>query len=111
MAFLCSVTHGERRKMNVDFDFTLDQQKAIQRIALQYKREAEKCYSAKAYLAGCVLIGAAMEGLLLSTINCFPELIFAVKSAPRIKGKIKHYEKWTFAELLRVAKELGWLSS
>lgn len=93
----------------IDFDFTLDQQKEIQRIALQYKREAKKCYSAKAYLSGCILIGAAMEGLLLSTINCFPEIILTAKSAPRAKGKIKHFGEWKLFELLSVAKELGWL--
>ena len=95
----------------MDFYFTLDQQKEIQRIALLYKREAEKCYSSRAYLSGCVLMGAALEGLLLSAFNCIPELVSITEIAPRIKGNIKHFEKWSLSELLAVADELNWLPS
>ena len=91
------------------FDFNLEQQNKIHRIAIQYKREARKCYTAKAYLSGCILMGAAMEALLLSAINCFPEIISTAKSAPTKKREIKHFEKWKLKELLAVANELNWL--
>lgn len=93
----------------IDFDFNLKQQKEVMRLAFLYKREAKKCYFAKAYLSGCILMGAAMEALLLSTINCFPELILGAKTAPKIKGKIKPLEKWGLGKLIEVAEELNWL--
>jgi len=91
--------------------FTLAKQELIHSISVNYKREAEKCYKAKAYLSGCILIGAAMEGLLLVTVNCFDFLIHDVKSAPKVKGKIKKLESWKLHELIKVAKELHWFSS
>lgn len=94
-----------------DFELSAEEEKEVLRLANLYKREAEKCYNAKAYLAGCVLIGAAMEAVLLSAANCFPEIVASAKCAPKEKGKIKRLNKWVFAELLRVAKELNWLPS
>jgi hypothetical protein len=91
------------------FDFSLKKQIEIHRITLYYKRQAEKCYEAKAYFPGCILIGAALEGLLLTTLNCYPFLITDSKKAPRKNGKIKKLEQWKLSELLSVAKELNWL--
>lgn len=95
----------------IDFDFSLEQQKKIQHMALLYKKEAEKCFSVGAYLSSCILIGAALEALLLSTINSFPELVLNAKTTPRIRGKIKKLEKWSLGELINVAKEVSWLPS
>jgi len=94
-----------------DIALSTEQQKEILRIATQYKREAKKCFGARVYLSGCVLIGAAMEAILLSTANCFPEIIVSTKHAPKKNGKIKRLDKWTLMDLLAVAKELNWLPS
>lgn len=94
-----------------DFDFSLEQQKRIQHLAFLYRNEAEKCFSVKAYLSGCILIGAAFEALLLSTINSFPELVLNAKNTPKNDGKIKKLERWSLGELITVAKEIGWLPS
>jgi hypothetical protein len=94
-----------------DFALSTEQEKEILSLAALYRREAKKCFGAKAYLSGCVLIGAAMEAILLSAINCFPEIIASAKCAPKNKGKIKRLDRWTFSELLDVARELNWLPS
>ena len=94
-----------------NFVLSTEQEKEILRLAAQYKQEAEKCFSAKAYLSGCVLMGAAMEAILLSTANCFPEIVASAKCAPKKDGKIKRLDGWTFMNLLAVAKELNWLPS
>ena len=94
-----------------DFTLSTDQEKEIMPLAIQYKKEAKKCFSAKAYLSGCVLMGAAMEAILLSTANCFPEIVTSTKHAPKKNGKIKRLDKWKLNELLAVAKELNWLPS
>ena len=54
-----------------------------------------------------------MEALLLTTLNCFPELILNVEGVPRAKknGKIKRFEEWKLEELIRVADNLNWLPS
>lgn len=95
-----------------DFTLSTEQEKEILRLATQYKREAEKCFGAKAYLSGCVLMGAAMEAILLSTANCFPEIVASAKYAPKKKnGKIRRLDRWTLVDLLAVVKELNWLPS
>ncbi|MBA7695314.1 hypothetical protein ES703_103938 [subsurface metagenome] len=94
-----------------DFALSTEQEKEILRLATQYKREAEKCFGAKAYLSGCVLMGAAMEAILLSTANCFPEIVVSAKCAQKKDGKIKRLGRWTFMDLLAVARELNWLPS
>ena len=35
--------------------------------------EAEKCYHAEAYLAGCIMLGAALEAILLCLLDAFRE--------------------------------------
>ena len=94
-----------------DFALSTDQEKEIMRLAIQYKKEAKKCLGAKAYLSGCVLMGAAMEAILLSSANCFPKIVASAKHAPKMKGKIKRLDKWKLMELLTVAKEFNWLPS
>ena len=94
-----------------NFALSSEQEKEIMPLAIQYKREAKKCLGAKAYLSGCVLMGAAMEAILLSTANCFPEIVMSTKHAPKKNGKIKRLDRWTLMDLLAVAKELNWLPS
>ena len=81
------------------------------RLALQYRREAEKCQNAKAFLAGCIMMGAAFEAMLLSFANCYPAEALTSSAAPRRKGKIKPLTEWSLADLLAVAKERTWLPS
>lgn len=87
------------------------QEKGILQLAIKYKQEAKKCYKAKAYLSGCVLIGAAMETILLATANCFTGNVLSSRSAPKKKGKIKRLDEFRFIDLIAVAKELNWLPS
>jgi hypothetical protein len=95
----------------VDFVLSTEQEQEILSLARLYKREAKKCFEAKAYLSGCVLMGAAMESILLSAANLFPEIIASVKCAPKKNGKVKRLDSWKFNELLMAAKELNWLPS
>ena len=81
----------------------------IMRLSRQYYREAKKCQDAKAYLAGCVMIGAAFEAMLLSFVSCFSDDLSGSSAAPQKKGKIKPLIDWSLAELLDVVKEKNWL--
>ena len=77
----------------------------ILRLANQYHREAEKCRDSKAYLAGCIMIGAAFEALLLAFVNCYQEEASSSEVAPRRRGFPKPLLDWSLAELLAVAKK------
>jgi len=93
------------------FELSDDVYNEVVRLARQYHREAEKCRDAKAFLAGCVMIGAAFEAMLLSFVNCYPEEAAKSTAAPRKKGTIRPLIDWSLANLLAVTKERNWLPS
>ena len=62
--------------------------------------ELKKCDKSGAYLAGCVLLGAALEYTLNAMIRMFPHRVYA-------RGySLKHH--WTLAELNRLARDCHW---
>jgi hypothetical protein len=93
------------------FVLTEEQYNEVLRLAGTYYREAHRCKDGKAYLAGCIVIGAALEASLLAFANCYPGEARSSTVAPTKGGTIKPLAKWSLAELLAVAKEQGWLPS
>lgn len=81
----------------------------IVHLSRSYHREAERCRVGKAFLAGCVMAGAALEAMLLAVANCFPEEASCSEAAPRRNGKVRPLANWSFADLVAVARERGWL--
>ena len=49
---------------------TDEEKKELYRLNRFYWKEARRCERAKAYLAGCVMLGSALETLLILMINC-----------------------------------------
>jgi 7,8-dihydro-6-hydroxymethylpterin-pyrophosphokinase len=94
-------------------DFTLaeEQHNEVIRLSRYYHREAHKCRDSKAYLAGCVMMGAALEASLLAFLNCYPDEVLHSTHAPTRQGATKPLAQWALADLLAVAKERGWLPS
>ena len=90
---------------------TDEEEKELYRLQRLYWREALRCEEAKAYLAGCVMLGSALETLLILMINIYADEAEQTEKAPRTKGKPKPLLEWKFIELLRVAKAAGWLPS
>ncbi len=77
-----------------------------------YQKEAEKCAKAGSYLAGCIMLGAALEASLIGMFKCSSENLGSIKSIPRYKNnQIKEFEKWTLDQLIKAANELEWLPS
>jgi hypothetical protein len=72
-----------------------------------YHREARRCMAAKSYLAGCVMIGAALEASLMSMCHLYADEIAG--NLPMNKKKQKPLLKWRFDDLLGVARNCGWL--
>jgi hypothetical protein len=88
---------------------TDEQEKELWRLSRFYWQEALRCERAKAYLAGCVMLGSALETLLILMINCFSDEAECTGQIPLKKGKPKPLLAWDLAELLRVAKAAKWL--
>lgn len=93
------------------FELSEDMYIEVLRLARLYQREATRCQESKAYLAGCVMIGAAFEASLLAFANCYSEEALGSTAAPRRKMEVKPLVDWSLAELLAVAKERNWLPS
>ena len=81
----------------------------VLRLQRLYYGQALKCEAAKAYLAGCVMLGAALEAALIAMVCCYPDEATACRGLPHQKGSIKPLRQWRLAELLSIAKQLSWL--
>jgi len=88
---------------------TEDEEKELWRLNRFYWKEAKRCEEAKAYLAGCVMLGSALENILMLMISLYHDDADRTGKVPHAKGKPKPLLKWDLVELLRVAKAAGWL--
>src|SRR5580658_5005942 len=88
---------------------TEEEEKELWRLNRFYWKEAERCEEAKAYLAGCVMLGSALENILILMISLYDEDADRTGKVPLKDGKPKPILKWDLVELLRVAKAAGWL--
>ena len=86
-----------------------EDEKELYRLSRFYWREARRCERAGAYLAGCVMLGSALETLLILMVNVFTEEVEAMGRIPTRKGMLKPLLEWDLGELLRVAKAANWL--
>lgn len=94
-----------------EIELSEDQFEGLMRLCRLYRREAQKSANGKAYLAACVMLGAALEADLLAICNCYSDEI-PEKLIPKKKnGKPKHLLDWSFFQLLRVARHCKWLKS
>jgi hypothetical protein len=93
------------------FELTEEQYDEVLRLSRAYYREARKCMDSKAYLAGCIMMGAALEASLLAFANCYSSEALRSSNAPTKRGNIKPLAEWRLQELLAVAKDQGWLQS
>ena len=88
---------------------TDEEQKELWRLQRFYWKEAIRCEEAKAYLAGCVMLGSALETVLILMIDVHSLEAENTGKVPNSNGKPKPLLKWDLAELLTVAKAAGWL--
>jgi len=90
---------------------TEHEERELWRLYRFYWREAVRCEEAKAYLAGCVMLGSALEALLVLMVNCFDEEAANTGHVPTKHGRPRPLLDWDLAQLLRVAKAANWLPS
>ncbi len=91
------------------FQLTQAQEKELYRLQRFYWAEAKRCEDANAHLAGCVMVGSAVECLMVLFTNIFFEEALATGKAPtRKNGKIKPLLKWDLGDFFPVAKAANW---
>ena len=86
--------------------------RALKDIAVRHEEEASRAASAKAYTAGVILLGAALEGLLL--IRCLRSKQKAIRTASALPKKQRPQfpedpAKWWFETLITTCLAAGWL--
>ncbi len=86
--------------------------RVLKDIVVRHEEEASRAASAKAYTAGVILIGAALEGLLL--IRCLRSKQKATRTAGTLPKRQRPLpsddpSKWRFEALINTCLSAGWL--
>lgn len=93
-------------------ELKLEEEAELHRLYRMYRIESRKCLRSGAYLAACIMSGAALEVMLMLATSAFSDEATATGKLPKKKGKVpKPLLDWNLAELLTVAKAAGWLPS
>lgn len=103
-----SVSRQPARKLNT---FTQEEAKDLFRITTYYWKEARRCEEAGAYLAACVLIGSALEAMLMLVVYVYDGEALATGKIPTVRGKATELRRLNLTQLLAVAKAANWLPS
>ena len=88
---------------------TEKEERELHRLFRFYWKEAERCETAKAYLAGGVMLGSVLETILMLMVNAHSDDVFASGAAPNRNKKPLALLKWDLSQLIKVAKAVGWL--
>ena len=82
----------------------------LSKLALFYHREAKKCVNGRAYLAACVMQGAALEASLHGMCFLYPNQIkkTAVYKRKKFRRKRNKALDFKYYELIDIADELSW---
>ena len=80
-----SIDCGEYRRLPIE-PLSEEDQAELWRPYRVYWREAGRCARSTAHLAGCVMIGSALETLLILMLDLFPDEAERTGEAPRARG-------------------------
>lgn len=72
--------------------------------------EADRCIKAEAHLAGIIIMGSLLEGLLLGVVKKLPREANESAACPkRPDGTPKRFHEWSLNELIEVARAERWV--
>jgi hypothetical protein len=91
------------------FDLSEDNYNELLRLARMYRREASRCETSKSHLAGCVIVAAALEALLLAMIHIYGSEVEAAGLTAKTKKGRKALLRWTLNEMIDAAVGMNWL--
>jgi len=93
-----------------DFPLLTSWDTTLSDILVSRWKEVSKCVESGAYLAGIILLGSVLEGVLLAIVIQEPEAANRAAAAPKDNsGKVKKFGDWSFSDLINVAHEAGWI--
>jgi hypothetical protein len=96
-------------EISPDFKKLIQDYSLVEILSLRWE-EAQKCVRAGAYLAGVVMMGSILEGILLYRVENEPQTANKASCSPKDRtGKTKHIQDWGLAAMIDVAHEVGWL--
>jgi len=80
------------------------------KLAVFYHREAARCLRGRAYLAACVMQGAALEASLHAMCFLYPEHVkkTTIYQRKRFRTKRNKALEFKYYELINIADELSW---
>jgi hypothetical protein len=95
---------------NVGYQLTESQFDELMDYLSLLNKELKKCKKAKAYYAGCFVLGGILESMLLATIYCFPEEVNQAPSrlSKKDSGISESPLHWTLTDMLRISFEAEW---
>lgn len=83
---------------------------SLQLLIKRYEQESRRCAKARAYYGACALIGAALEGALISMCNLYPEETEKAIRELHLKNLWKKHLLWyELYDLIKIAKFANWL--
>jgi len=83
----------------------------LAKMSLFYHREAKRCAANRAYLAACILTGAALEAILLSMCYIEDRAVrqTLIHKRKKFKAKRNRFLEFNLFQLIGVAAELEWI--
>jgi hypothetical protein len=91
---------------------------ALMRAIDAYDREAERCKTGRAFLAGCILQGALLEASLTAMALVYRESVWKTARYRKVKARVwknshrpvRWLRDFSLSDLQEIARELGWVS-
>lgn len=77
-------------------------QDAVINLLKTYRNEVRKCLKARAYIAGCTMVGSVLDAGLTALTRLYPEHVRKVGERPSLPR--------TLGQLVKLGKKTGWLS-
>jgi hypothetical protein len=103
-------TGRKQREKVTRLNLTERQFNNLQELLVRYERETRACARARAYYAGCIMLGATLEGSLLAMCHMFQdETRAAISALPKEKQPNGRLLRWDLNHLIPIARGAAWL--
>ncbi len=101
------------RRLALRHNVVMNISERLGKLAFFYHQEAGRCVNGKAYLAACVMQGAALEANLHALCFLFPDEIkkTTIYQKKRFRTKRNRALEFKYFELINIADQLSWFPS
>ncbi|MDO1451815.1 hypothetical protein Q0590_36410 [Rhodocytophaga aerolata] len=71
--------------------------------------ESKKCVDAGAFLAGIIIMGSLLEGVIFGMLHAYPREANTAPNVPKNNGRVKPFTEWKLIEMIEVSHHNGWI--